>query len=71
MRLRYLAGVTAVRAGSDAPVEAWRNRGDELGCGRQPDGTWESEEGLVAIEYDAGGYDYDEVILMAGSFERQ
>lgn len=70
-RLRHLAGVTATRHVLDAPVEAWSNRGGALGRGRQPDGTWESEEGLVAIEYDAGGYDNDEVIMKGGSFGRQ
>lgn len=69
-RLRHLAGVTATRHALNAPVEAWRNRGGALGRGRQPDGTWESEAGLVAIEYDAGGYDNDEVILKGASFDR-
>jgi len=70
-RLRHLAGVTAMRHVLDAPVGAWRNRGGALGRGRQPDGTWECEDGLVAIEYDAGGYDNDEVILKGASFDRQ
>lgn len=70
-RLRHLAGVTAMRHSLDAPVEAWRNRAGALGRGRQPDGTWQSKDGVAAIEYDAGGYDNDEVILKGASFDRQ
>lgn len=70
-RLRHLAGVTAMRHAVNAPVALWRNRGGALGRGRQPDGFWESATGVVAIEYDAGGYDNDEVIMKGGSFDRQ
>ena len=54
--VRHLAGVAEMRRLLRAPRNKWHSEAGTSFASEQPDALWKSEQGDVAIEYDAGSY---------------
>lgn len=55
-QLRHLAGVAEMRQLLAAPAQFWRSTAERERALLIPDAIWETPEGSVAIEFDAGSY---------------
>lgn len=66
--LRHLAGLAEMRRMLGANPEVWRHKSD-LG-GEQPDALWDSPEGAVAVEFDAGSYSPAQILAKVKYFTR-
>ena len=59
--LRHLAGVAELRHRLGAEPKAWRSAADAAFALLRPDAVWRTPEGVIAIEFDAGSYDPEQL----------
>ena len=72
--LRHLAGVAELRHRLGAEAKAWRSAADAAFALLRPDAVWRTPEGVIAIEFDAGSYDPEQLrskVEAFGSFAGQ
>ncbi len=68
--LRHLAGIAEMRRVLGALPEDWTSLAAARQQPRTPDAFWETERGLLAIEYDVGSYSPTQISEKAKSFKR-
>jgi hypothetical protein len=66
--LRHLAGLAAMRHSLAAPENEWTIPVTNQRKHGLPDGLWHRGEELVAIEFDAGGYNRSQIVEKAMNF---
>jgi hypothetical protein len=69
-QLRHLAGTAASRLILGAALEDWENLGARVGDGTKPDALWRSPQGTLAVEFDCGSYNPEQVALKLERFKR-
>lgn len=72
--LRHLVGVAELRHRLGAEAKAWRSAADAAFALLRPDAVWQTPEGVIAIEFDAGSYDPEQLrrkVEAFGSFAGQ
>ena len=68
--VRHLAGVAEMRKLLAAPRSEWHSEAGTSFASEQPDAIWKSEQGDVAIEYDAGSYSSKKIRQKIYTFRR-
>lgn len=63
--IRHLVGVAQMRRLLNAPSEAWTVEG---GGDDRPDARWQTDTGVIAVEFDAGSYSPQQITRKAFSF---
>lgn len=66
--LRHLAGVAEIRHRLGAEAGAWRSAADASFALLRPDAVWRTPEGVIAIEFDAGSYDPEQLRSKVAAF---
>lgn len=66
--LRHLAGVAEIRHRLGAEPKAWRSTADASFALLRPDACWRTPEGVIAIEFDAGSYDPEQLRNKVSAF---
>lgn len=66
--LRHLAGVAAMRQALGAEAHTWSSAADASFALLRPDALWRTSEGTVAIEFDAGSYDPEQLRSKVAAF---
>lgn len=68
--LRHLAGVAETRHVLGAPWSVWTSHAGARFQPHEPDATWRTADGVVAIEFDAGSYQRTQIESKAQVFSR-
>jgi len=68
--VRHLTGTAEMRYLLGASADVWVSDASRRYAKNKPDAIWRTPEGVVAIEYDAGAYDPDQIREKLIAFEK-